>query len=195
MASESSSSSELRDQEAGHRAATESDGALLERVRVSDQTAMAVLFDRYGGLIYSTALRVLGDSGHAEDIMQEILFQLWRQPADFVQRRGSLGGWLIVVTRNRSIDVLRRRKPADSPDDVALAATTNLASETERNILMEKVRIVVKNLPPEQQKSLELAFFEGLTHPEIAEKTGTPLGTVKTRIRSALISLRKALAA
>ncbi len=195
MAFESSSSGEFRNPEAGRGATTESDGALLERVRAGDQTAMAALFDRYGSMIYSTALRVLGDSGHAEDIMQEILFQLWRHPGDFVQRRGSLGGWLMVVTRNRSIDVLRRRKPAESPDEVVLVANTNLASETERNILMEKVRLVVTNLPPEQQRSLELAFFEGLTHPEIAEKTGTPLGTVKTRIRSALISLRKALAA
>lgn len=195
MASESSSSRDLTRPEMGHGATAESDGTLVERVRANDQAAMAALFDRYGSIIYSAAFRVLGDHGQAEDVMQEILFRLWRNPADFVEGRGSLGAWLIVVTRNRSIDVLRRRKPVDSPDEVVLIANTNLASETERNVLMEKVRVVVRDLPPEQQRSLELAFFEGLTHLEIAEKTGTPLGTVKTRIRSALISLRKALAA
>ena len=100
-----------------------------------------------------------------------------------------------MLARNRAIDQVRRRKPTDSPDDVVLVARSNLASETERNLLMEKVRGVLKNLPLEQQKSLELAYFEGLSHSEIAERTGDALGTVKTRIRLALIGLRKALAA
>lgn len=195
MAFESFPSRDLTRSESGHGAAAVGDRALLDRVRANDHAAMVVLFDRYGGMIYSTALRILGDYGQAEDVMQELLFRLWRNPADFIQERGSLGAWLMVVARNRSIDILRRRKPVDSPDDVVLVANTDLASETERDVLMEKVRVVVRNLPPEQQKSLELAFFEGLTHLEIAEKTGAPLGTVKTRIRSALTSLRKALAA
>ena len=93
------------------------------------------------------------------------------------------------------IDKIRRRKPTDSPEDVVLLSKTNLAVETERNVLMEKVRDVLKNLPLEQQRSLELAYFEGLSHSEIAEQTGDPLGTVKTRIRLALIGLRKALTA
>ena len=88
---------------------------------------------------------------------------------------------------------LRRRKPTESVDDVVLASPTNLASEIERNSLMEKVRQVMKHLPSEQQNSVKLAFFEGLTHSEIAARTGDPLGTVKTRIRSALMSLRKAI--
>jgi RNA polymerase sigma-70 factor, ECF subfamily len=195
MALESSSSRDLKHPETDDGAAAMSDGALVERVRAKDQSAMAGVFDRYGSMIYSVALRVLGDSGQAEDVMQEIFFQLWRNPATFVEARGSLGAWLMVVARNRSIDVLRRRKPVESADNVVLTANTNLAAETERNVLIEKVRLVIGNLPPEQQRSLELAFFEGLTHAEIAEKTGDPLGTVKTRIRSALSSLRKALAA
>jgi RNA polymerase sigma-70 factor (ECF subfamily) len=98
----------------------------------------------------------------------------------------------VVVARNRSIDLLRRRKPVDSVDDVILASPGSLASEVEHNSMMEKVQKVLKDLPAEQQRSMELAFFEGLSHSEIAERTGDPLGTVKTRIRLALITLRKA---
>ena len=100
-----------------------------------------------------------------------------------------------MVTRNRAIDSLRRKKHTVSVDDVVLTSKTNLASEVERNMIMEKVRGAMQNLPSEQQKSVALAFFEGLSHAEIAAKTGDPLGTVKTRIRSALISLRKAIQA
>lgn len=172
-----------------------SDDLLLESIRRKDQQAMADVFDRYGGMVYSVALRVLKDKEQAEDVMQDIFFQLWSKPAAYVQGRGSLGAWLLVVARNRAIDKLRRRKASDSPDDIVLLSHTDLAAEAERNVLMEKVRDVLKNLPPEQLKSLELAYFQGLSHSEIAEQTGDPLGTVKTRIRLALIGLRKALAA
>jgi RNA polymerase sigma-70 factor, ECF subfamily len=168
------------------------DVTLLQRVRQGDQAAMAEVFDRYGRAVYSVALRILKDTGYAEDVMQEIFFQVWRNSDSFVQGRGSLGAWLVVVARNRSIDLLRRRKPTDSVDDVVLASKYNLASEAEHGALMEKVRNILKGLPAEQQRSMELAFFEGLSHSEIAEKTGDPLGTVKTRIRLALITLRKA---
>jgi RNA polymerase sigma-70 factor (ECF subfamily) len=172
-----------------------SDEALLARVKSNDQTAMKDLFDRYGNLVYSIALRVLNDTGHAEDLMQDVLFQVWRNPDSFVQGRGSLGAWLAVVARNRAVDVLRKRKPSDPVEDVVLTSKTNLASEVERGSMMEKVRHVLEGLPSEQQKSVELAFFEGLTHAEIAERTGDPLGTVKTRIRTALLSVRKAVQA
>jgi len=176
-------------------AAASDDGVLLQRVRQGDQRAMAEIFDRYGRAVYSVALRILKDTGHAEDVMQEIFFQVWRNSDSFVQGRGSLGAWLVVIARNRSIDLLRRRKPTDSVEDVVLASSTNLASEAEHNALMEKVQKVLKDLPVEQQRSMELAFFEGLSHSEIAERTGDPLGTVKTRIRLALITLRKAFQA
>jgi len=171
------------------------DATLLQRVRQGDQAAMAVVFDRYGRAVYSVALRILKDTGHAEDVMQEIFFQVWRNSDSFVQGRGSLGAWLVVVARNRSIDLLRRRKPTDSVEDVVLTSPCNLASEVEHNAMIEKVQKVLKDLPEEQQRSMELAFFEGLSHSEIAEKTGDPLGTVKTRIRLALITLRKAFSA
>jgi RNA polymerase sigma-70 factor (ECF subfamily) len=168
-----------------------SEQLLMERIRIHDQMAMAEVFDRYGGLVYSVALRVLKEPAQAEDVMQEIFFQLWKGAGSYAEGRGSLGAWLAVVARNRAIDSLRRRKPTDSVDDVVLPAKTDLSSEIEQNLMIEKVRSVMKELPPEQQRMVELAFFEGMSHSEIAAKTGDALGTVKTRIRSALMSLRK----
>src|SRR5271165_995505 len=121
------------------------DGALLQRVRQGDQTAMAEVFDRYSRAVYSVALRILKDTGHAEDVMQEIFFQVWRNSDSFVQGRGSLGAWLVVIARNRSIDLLRRRKPTDSVEDVILASPGNLASEVEHNAMMENVQQVLKD--------------------------------------------------
>ena len=153
--------------------------------------AMAEVFDRYGGLVYSVALRVLKEPDQAEDVMQEIFFQLWKGAGSYTETRGSLGAWLAVVARNRAIDSLRRKKPTDSVDEVVLPAKTDLSSETERNLMIEKVRAVMTALPAEQQRLVQLAFFEGMSHTEIAATTGDALGTVKTRIRSALMSLRK----
>ena len=177
------------------RFTTAQDELLLERVHARDPKAMTDLFDRYGGMVYSVALRVLKDPGHAEDVMQDVFFNLWENPRTFAAGRGSLGAWLLVVARNRAIDALRRRKPSDPVDELVLPAKTNLASEAERNSIMEKVRGVMNRLPSDQQTSLQLAFFEGLSHSEIAAQTGDALGTVKTRIRTALISVRKAIQA
>jgi RNA polymerase sigma-70 factor (ECF subfamily) len=171
------------------------DAAALTRIGQRDENAMEEIFRRYSGPVYSVALRVLRDTGQAEDVLQEVFLQLWRNPNAFVQDRGSLGAWLVVVARNRAIDLLRRRKPSDSVEDVILASPINVADEAERNVMMEKVHRALAELPPEQRKSLELAYFEGLSHTEIAGRTGDPLGTVKTRIRQALITLRKAFPA
>ena len=171
---------------------TDEDASLLALVQSGDEQAIATLFDRYSRLVYSVALRVLRDPTAAEDVMQEVFMQIWRQPDAFTAARGSLGGWLAIVARNRSIDVLRRKRPCTSIDDVPLASPLNLANEAEQALLMERARGAIQKLPREQRKSLELAFFDGLTHTEIAEITGDPLGTVKTRIRSALLTLRKA---
>jgi RNA polymerase sigma-70 factor (ECF subfamily) len=97
------------------------------------------------------------------------------------------------VARNRAIDLLRRRKPSDPVEEVVLPSQTDLSADAERNILMDKIRATLLRLPSDQQHPLELAFFEGLSHSEIATQTGIPLGTVKTRIRSALLSLREAV--
>ena len=178
---------------AGH--AQSGDVQLLQLVRMGDQQAMSEIFDRYGRMVYSVALRVLGDPGHAEDVMQEVLFKVWREPHTFLQDRGAMGAWLAVMARNRAIDALRRRRPSDSMDDVVLVAKTNLAADFERNTMIEKLRVGLKALPLEQQMPMELAYFEGLSHSEIAARTGDPLGTVKTRIRAALMTLRKAMEA
>jgi RNA polymerase sigma-70 factor (ECF subfamily) len=169
------------------------DAALLGKVEHGDQDAMGLLFDRYSGIVYSVALRVLKDTAQAEDVVQDIFIQIWKKPGSFISGRGSLGAWLVVVARNRAIDSLRRRRPTDSIEDVVLAASTDLGADAERNMLMEKVRVYIHQLPAEQRKSVEMAYFEGLSHSEIAEKTGDPLGTVKTRIRLALITLRRAM--
>jgi RNA polymerase sigma-70 factor (ECF subfamily) len=168
------------------------DSHLLSLVQRGDERAMASLYDRYSKVVYSVALRVLRDPAAAEDVLQEIFMQIWRNPDGFIATRGSLGGWLAVVSRNRSIDTLRRKRPTDDVEDVALASPCDLGSEAERNIMMERARSIIHKLPSEQRKTLEMAFFDGLTHSEIAEMTGDPLGTVKTRIRSALLTLRKA---
>lgn len=169
------------------------DMGLLTRIQSGDQEAMSALFDRYGTMVYSVALRVLKDTGEAEDVMQEIFVQVWKNPSAFVSGRGSLGGWLVVVARNRSIDMIRRRHPSEPVESFTLPSSTDLAHEAERNLLLKKIRGAMLSLPDEQKQSVELAFFEGLSHSEIAEKTGDPLGTVKTRIRLALITIRKAL--
>jgi RNA polymerase sigma-70 factor (ECF subfamily) len=173
-------------------ASTEEDASLLQLVQRGDEQAMAALFDRYSKVVYSVALRVLRDPASAEDVLQEIFMQIWRNPESFIATRGSLGGWLAVVSRNRSIDALRRKRPTDSVEEISLPAAGNLADEAERNLMIEKARTVMHLLPTEQRKTLEMAFFDGLTHSEIAEMTGDPLGTVKTRIRTALSFLRKA---
>jgi RNA polymerase sigma-70 factor (ECF subfamily) len=167
------------------------DDACLLALRAGDQSAMAVLYDRYSRLAYSVALRVLREPSAAEDVIQDVFMQLWRNPDSFTAARGNLGSWLAVVTRNRSIDTLRRKRPATPIDDVPLVAPGDLADEAERSTLMERARAGMQSLPREQRKTLEMAFFDGLSHTEIADMTGIPLGTVKTRIRTALLSLRK----
>lgn len=154
---------------------------------------MSEIFDRYSSLVYSIAFRVLKDAGRAEDVMQEIFLKLWEKPGAIAAGRVSLPAWLAVVGRNRAVDLLRRRKPSDPVDEVVLAGSSDFTSEVERQIVMEKVRAHLDTLPRDQQHSLQLAFFEGLSHSEIAVQTGVPLGTIKTRIRSALTSLREAL--
>jgi RNA polymerase sigma-70 factor (ECF subfamily) len=171
------------------------DAALLQAVALGNQDAMATVFDRYSRIVYCIALRVLHDTSLAEDVMQEVLLQVWKRPQSFVVQRGSLSAWLSVVARNRAIDVLRKRAPMDPLGEMPLPDPHDMASETEQGWLLEKVREVLDSLPPDQQASLDLAYFQGLSHTEIAERTGSPLGTVKTRIRAGLMSIRKAMTA
>jgi RNA polymerase sigma-70 factor (ECF subfamily) len=170
------------------------DLALVMGLKSGDQGAMAELYDRYSAVVYAVALRVLGDTGAAEDVLQEVFLQLWRKPAAFDAARGSLGSWLAVITRNRAIDFLRKRKPETDIEDVVLSVSPDFAGEAERSRAAEKVRGVMGGMMPAQRSALEMAYWQGMSHSEIADKTGEPLGTVKTRIRSGLIALRKAFA-
>ncbi|HYN15816.1 MAG TPA: sigma-70 family RNA polymerase sigma factor [Terriglobales bacterium] len=172
---------------------TPADAALIARIRSGEQDAMAELYDRYSPLVYAVALRVLADTGAAEDVLQEVFMQLWRHPASFDARRGNLGPWLAVIARHRAIDVLRKRRPQTDLEDVVIAIDADLEGTAERARAVEKVRHSLHAMPNNQRKALEMAFFEGMTHTEIAAQTGEPLGTVKTRIRTALMALRRAL--
>jgi RNA polymerase sigma-70 factor, ECF subfamily len=166
------------------------DMRLVARVRAGDQRALSELYDRYSKVVYGVALRILHDTGAAEDLLQDIFLQLWRKPDAFDSSRGSLAAWLAVIARHRSIDRLRRRRPETDIEDCVIVTATDLRDETERSLVIEKVRVVMNEMAPDQRTAMEMAFFEGLTHTEIAEKTGEPLGTIKTRIRSGLQMLR-----
>ena len=151
---------------------------------------MGMLYDRYSSIVYSVALRVLGDTGAAEDVLQEVFMKLWRNPGVFDSSRGNLGAWLAVIARNRAIDALRRRHPESDIADVIVSVESNMAEDAERASAMEKVRDALSAMAPAQRSALEMAYFEGLTHTEIAAKTGQPLGTIKTRMRLAMQKLR-----
>jgi RNA polymerase sigma-70 factor (ECF subfamily) len=174
----------------GTRAGAGDDMRLVARIRAGDQSALSELYDRYSSVVYGVALRILQDTGAAEDLLQDIFLQLWRKPEAFDSSRGSLGGWLAVIARQRSIDKLRQRKPESDIEDCVIASGTDLRDEIERSLVIDKVRVVMNEMSPDQRTAMEMAYFEGLTHTEIAEKTGEPLGTIKTRIRSGLQMLR-----
>ena len=171
-------------------AGLERESELLERVRAGDPDAMAELYDRFAPLVYSAAMRVLGDGAAAEDVLQEVFLQVWRRPGVFDARRGSLAAWLAVIARHRAIDLRRRQRPSTPLDEVVVALDAALDEAAARGQVVERVRAVLASMPAGQRRAVEMAFFEGLTHSEIAARTRQPLGTVKTRIRSALLAIR-----
>jgi RNA polymerase sigma-70 factor, ECF subfamily len=170
------------------------DVEIVSAIRSGNESAMAYLYDKYSSIVYSVALRVLADTGAAEDVLQEVFMQLWRNPGAFDASRGNLAPWLAVIARNRAIDSLRKRQPETDIEDVIVSVEPDMAGDAERSRAMEKVRSALGSMPAPQRSAVEMAYFEGLTHTEIAAKTGEPLGTVKTRIRAGLIALRKAFA-
>ena len=173
------------------------DEALMRRILDGDEAALGTLYDRYGGLVYSIANRILRDTGAAEEVLQDIFHQIWRTAARFDFERGSLSAWLLVMARSRSIDRLRRRSIVTTeeaePSNMALRAEWDLETAAAQNQMIAQVRKALEALPEAQRQAMELAYFEGLTQTEIASRTGDPLGTVKTRIRAAIASLKKAL--
>jgi RNA polymerase sigma-70 factor (ECF subfamily) len=177
----------------------DADGAAMQRMASGDGTALAELYDRHGRAMFSLAFRIVRDQGDAEEVVQDVFAQAWRQAARYDTGRGVVVAWLLMMTRSRAIDRLRMRRgrpslqedhpdvlrdlsDASAPVDLALLTTEQVA----------RVRQALDELPDPQRTAIELAFYEGLTHAEVAERLEQPLGTVKTRIRLGLLRLRAA---
>ncbi len=164
---------------------------LMAGVRARNAAAFEALYDAYNRLVYGVALRMLGDVAAAEDVTQAVFLKIWSSPDLFVS--GNFAGWIVRIARNRALDVLRSKSrahvelPEHQPDDEPLEERAFAAIDAAH------VRSALKQLPAEQRELIEMGFFGGVTHEELARRTGTPLGTVKTRIRSGLRRLRSAL--
>ena len=179
------------------------DEELMQRLHHRDKRAFEAIFDRYGDLVYSTALRVLRDAHLAEDVSQEIFVRLWRKPQSYVAERGRFLTWLISVTRNRAVDEVRSRgrrqrhetaSPEEQERELPASDSIDPALNAQLSEQAGIVRAALAKLPPEQREIIELAYFGGLTQQEISERLDQPLGTVKTRIRLGMQKLRAALA-
>ncbi|HET8635971.1 MAG TPA: sigma-70 family RNA polymerase sigma factor [Acidobacteriaceae bacterium] len=172
----------------------EDDPSLLRRIASGDQEALSMIYDRHAGCVYGLLRRILRDESAAEEIAQDVFLHLWKIAARFDPERGALRPWLLVMARNRAISHLRRRVQDDPNGLDEDFASAELPQDTAaaQNEIVGKVRDYLAQLPPEQSKLFELAYFSGMTHSEIAESTGQPLGTVKTRLRTTLTGLRQA---
>ena len=175
----------------------ESDRSLVSRIERRDADALAALYDRYAARVNGLASRILGDTGDAEEVVQEVFLYAWRSAASYDGSRGTVLAWLLVAARSRAIDRLRARRPGgrertrpldDAPEP---AAADDVEAGVDGRRWEAVCRAAVAELPAEQREALELAYFSGLTQQEIAAKTGTPLGTVKTRVRLGLMKLRE----
>jgi RNA polymerase sigma-70 factor (ECF subfamily) len=164
--------------------------AVLRRLAQGDASALAELYDRHAGLAFGLALRVLRDRTEAEDVVQEAFVQVWRQATRYDPARGTPEAWLCAIVRTRAIDRLRRRlsrrEQPEAPEPARAAATPDPEGTL-------AVRKAMQILSPDQRRALELAYYEGLTQSEIARRLDEPLGTIKTRIRTAMIRLREEL--
>jgi len=181
----------------------QTDREMLALVARGDQQAFGRLYDRLSGPLYSVALRMLGDAAEAQDALQDVFLQLWRRAGSYDVDQSSVFSWAILMTRSRVIDRLRARGRrlrvvSSSTDDdaskVAMvhASTIESAADTaDRNEEAVRVRSSLSKLPAEQREAIEMAFFNDLTHHEIATALGQPLGTIKARIRRGLLKLRE----
>lgn len=176
---------------------TPSDGQLLAGVARGDEASLAALYDRYHVLAFSLALRVVNDRGRAEDVVQEAFLSVWRKAGSYVEGRGSVKTWLTSVVRNRAIDLVRARRESDRDDEATLLALRDpgpsVLEQVTARLDREAIRSLIGRLPREQRRTLTMAYFEGLSHSEIATATGIPLGTVKSRVRLGMHRLRDLL--
>ena len=178
----------------------DADQSAVVRMAAGDQAALAEFYDRHGRAVYSLAFRILRDQRDAEEVVQDVFAQAWRESARYNTRRGSVMAWLMTLTRSRAVDRLRGRRsrpenalaadPRAEITDAAALADEQLAW----SVRADRVRAALDAVPVLQRVAIELAFYEGLTHAEIAARLEEPLGTVKTRIRQGLLKLRERLA-
>jgi RNA polymerase sigma-70 factor, ECF subfamily len=179
-----------------------SDVDLIREAAAGDPAALETLYDRYSRVVYSFALRIVGDPQIAEEVLQEVFFRAWQQGSSFKSSRGSLVTWLLSITHNLSIDEIRKRnrrpQRADSAEPEAVLASLsdesqNVEDEVWLGALRESIVEALDQLPPAQREPIELAYFQGLTQREIAEQLDEPLGTIKTRMRLGMLKLREHL--
>ena len=163
--------------------------ALLRRTADGDRAALGQLYDRFASLANGLALRILRDVAEAEDVVQEVFLQVWRQAGRFDAARGTPEAWICTIARTRALDRLRRRAARKEE----AGATDPLAGAEPGTEDALAVRTAVAALSDDQRRAVELAYYEGLTQSEIARRLGEPLGTIKTRIRTAMMRLREAL--
>src|SRR6185436_10542347 len=166
----------------------ELDGQLLDGVAAGDADALAMIFDRHGAAVLGVLTRMLGRAGEADEVLQEVFLWLWKHPRRYDPSRSSLRGWLLVIARSRALDVLRADRSRRVHEPVPLA-------DLERREAERRLQAAMVTLPDEQRRCIELAFFAGLSHSQIAARLQQPLGTVKSRIQLGMAKLRAALGA
>lgn len=175
------------------------DSALMAQLIQKDPRALETLYDRHSRAVYSLVLRILQQAASAEEVVQDIFLQLWRNAHQFQAARGPLLPWLLTMARNRALDHLRlkrekQRQREDTLDaEFIIVRAPNFEAEIDRERRAAKVRACMRALPAAQQKAIELAFFQGMSHSEIAAELREPLGTVKSWIRNGLLRLKEGL--
>ena len=182
----------------GKPAGTPPDEELIARVRWHEEPALATIYDRYSRLIYTIALRIVGDRESAEEVMQDVFQAVWQSAGSF-QPSGNFSAWLIGIARHRAIDATRSRRHRARAREKLLdderVADRGSAGDSYADVLMLRavVRAALAELPASQRQAIELGYYGGLTHTEIAAQLGEPVGTVKSRMRLGLIKLRELL--
>lgn len=176
----------------------ETDSDLIRRVGDQDDAALLALYDRYNRQAFGLAFRILGDAANAEEVVQDAFLSLWRNAKSFDTARGGVRTWLLTIVHNRSIDRIRAARSRATGVDLEVAdyagMTTDPWDEVTDRLDGAEVRSAVADLPPDQRAAIEMAYFQGFTHHEIADRTGIPLGTIKGRLRLGLRKLATSLA-